>query len=116
MKKKKGQAAVTTTHPNNTDTKVQKIKGIEKVIAYFRYKMEGSTLSIADATGIARCSVCYYLRDLITLGIVGLVGRKRGRTGRLMKMYSTDKGKWIKNAPARQLTLFPDYEEGGQND
>ena len=79
---KNGRRATEATPQTNTGTKVQKRKGIEKVIAYFRYKMEGSTLSIADATGIARCSVCYYLRDLITLGIVGLVGRKRGRTGR----------------------------------
>lgn len=113
---KKERRAAVTTPLNNTATKIQKIKGIEKVIGYFRYKIEGSTLSIADATGVSRCSVCYYLRDLITLGIVGLVGRKRGRTGRLMKMYSTDKGKWIKNAPARQLTLFPDMEKGGSYD
>lgn len=113
---KNERRATVATPQTNTATKIHKIKGIEKVIGYFRYKMEGSTLSIADATGVSRCSVCYYLRDLITLGIVGLVGRKRGRTGRLMKMYSTDKGKWIKNAPAHQLSLFPDYEEGGQND
>lgn len=100
--------------PNEATAKIQKVKGIEKILAFFRYKNEGSTLSISDATGVARCSVCYYLADLIHLDIVGLVGRKRGRTGRLMKMYSTDKGKWIKNAPARQLSLFPDYEEGGQ--
>ena len=116
MKKKKGQAAVTTTHPNNTDTKIQKIKGIQKVISFFRYKTEGSTLSIADATGVARCSVCYYVADLLTLGIIGYSGRKRGRTGRLMKNYTTDKKKWLRGRDKRQLSLFPEWEEGGQND
>ena len=116
MKKKKGQAAVTTTHPNNTDTKVLKIKGIEKVIGYFRYKIEGSTLSIADATGVARCSVCYYVADLLTLGVIGYSGRKVGRTGRKMKHYSIDRKKWLTGRENRQLSLFPDYEEGGEND
>lgn len=116
MKKKKGQAAVTTTHPNNTDTKVLKRKGIEKVIAYFRYKIEGSTLSIADATGVSRCSVCYYVADLLTLGIIGYSGRKVGRTGRLMKNYTTDKKKWLRGRENRQLLLFPMWEEGGENE
>jgi response regulator of citrate/malate metabolism len=113
MKKKKGQAAVTTTHPNNTGTKVQQIKGIEKILAFFRYKAEGSTLSIADATGVARCSVCYYLADLIHLGIIGYCGRKVGRTGRLMKNYTADPNKWLKRHANTQLSLFPEWEKGG---
>lgn len=113
MKKKKGQAAVTTTHPNNTDTKVQKIKGIEKILAFFRYKNEGSTLSIADVTGVARCSVCYYIADLLNMGIIGYSGRKVGRTGRLMKNYTTDKKKWLTGQKKRQLSLFPTSGERG---
>lgn len=116
MKKEKGQAAVTTTHPNNTVAKVQKIKGIEKVIAYFRYKLEGSTLSIADATGVARCSVCYYLADLLEMGVIGFCGRRRGRTGRMMKNYTTDPQKWLTKQKNRQLSLFPLWEKGGENE
>ena len=78
--------------------------------------MEGSTLSIADATGVARCSVCYYVADLLTLGIIGYSGRKVGRTGRKMKNYTTDRRKWLQNAPARQMSLFPNMEKGGQNE
>lgn len=115
MKKKKGQAAE-AVHPNNTDTKVQKRKGIEKVIAFFRYKIEGSTLSIADATGVARCSVCYYVSDLITMGIIGFCGRKVGRTGRKMKHYTIDRKKWLTGRENRQLSLFPMGEEGGENE
>lgn len=113
---KNERRATVATPQTNTSTKVQKRKGIEKVISYFRYKMEGSTLSIADATGVARCSVCYYLRDLITMGIIGYSGRKRGRTGRLMKNYTTDKKKWLRGRDNRELSLFPEWEKGGQND
>ena len=113
MKKKKGQAAVTTPPLNNTDAKIQKMKGIEKVIAFFRYKKEGSTLSISDATGVARCSVCYYIADLLTLGIIGYCGRKVGRTGRKMKHYTIDRKKWLTGRNNRQLSLFPEWEEGG---
>ena len=113
---KKERRAAVTTPLNNTDTKVQKIKGIEKIIAYFRYKLEGSTLSIADFTGVARCSVCYYVSDLIHLGIIGYCGHKVGRTGRKMKHYTIDKKKWLTGRDNRELSLFPDYEEGGEND
>ena len=116
MKKKKGQAPTENAHPKTTVAKVQKIKGIEKIIAYFRYKLEGSTLSIADATGVARCSVCYYIADLLTLGIIGYSGRKRGRTGRMMKHYTTDKKKWLRGRENRQLSLFPEWGKGGEND
>lgn len=108
--------AAAATPLNNTATKIHKIKGIEKVIGYFRYKIEGSTLSIADATGIARCSVCYYIADLIHLGIIGFCGRKVGRTGRKMKHYTIDKKKWLTWRENRQLSLFPEWEEGGKND
>ena len=111
----KNERRATVTAPlNNTTTKIHKMKGIEKVIAFFRYKSEGSTLSIADATGVARCSVCYYIADLITMGIIGYSGRKVGRTGRLMKNYTTDPNKWLKRHANTQLSLFPEWEKGGQ--
>jgi len=113
MKIKKGQTAEATHPIDDAGAKIHKMKGIEKVIAFFRYKSEGSTLSIADATGVARCSVCYYLADLIHLGIIGFSGRKVGRTGRLMKNYSTDQKKWLTKQKNRQLSLFPEWEKGG---
>lgn len=116
MKRKKGQAPTENAHPKTTVAKVHKMKGIEKVIGYFRYNMEGSTLSIADATGVSRCSVCYYIADLIHLGIIGFCGRKVGRTGRKMRHYTIDKKKWLRGRDKRQLSLFPEWEEGGQND
>lgn len=111
---KKERRATVTAPLNNTAAKIQKVKGIEKVISFFRYKSEGSTLSIADATGVARCSVCYYVADLITMGIIGYSGRKVGRTGRLMKHYTTDPKKWLTGQRNRQLSLFPLWEKGGQ--
>ena len=99
--------------PDEATAKVQKIKGIEKIIAFFRYKKEGSTLSIADATGVARCSVCYYIADLLNMDVVGYCGKRRGRTGRLMKNYTTDRKKWLKRHANTQLSLFPDMEKGG---
>jgi|GEM_PF-863588 len=99
--------------PDEATAKIQQIKGIEKILAFFRYKKEGSTLSIADATGVARCSVCYYIADLIHLEIIGYCGRKVGRTGRLMKNYTTDRKKWLTKQKNRQLSLFPEWEKGG---
>ncbi len=100
--------------PDEATAKVQKEKGIEKIIAFFRYKNEGSTLSISDATGVARCSVCYYVADLLNMGVVGYCGRRVGRTGRKMKHYTIDKKKWLTGRKNRQLTLFPDMEKGGE--
>ena len=113
MKKEK-RATVAT--PNEATAKVQKEKGIEKIIAFFRYKKEGSTLSIADATGVARCSVCYYIADLLNMDVVGYCGKRRGRTGRMMKHYTTDRKKWLKRQANTQLYLFPEWEKGGKNE
>ena len=113
---KNERRATVATPQTNTATKIHKIKGIEKVIGYFRYKIEGSTLSISDATGVSRCSVCYYVADLIHLGIIGFCGRKVGRTGRKMKHYTIDKKKWLTGRENRQLSLFPDMEKGGSYD
>ena len=113
---KNERRAAVTAPLNNTTTKIHKTKGIEKVIAYFRYKAEGSTLSIADATGVARCSVCYYIADLIHLEIIGYCGRKVGRTGRMMKHYTADRKKWLTKQKNRQLSLFPLWEKGGKNE
>jgi hypothetical protein len=110
---KKERRAADATPLNNTATKVQQIKGIEKILAYFRYKAEGSTLSISDATGVARCSVCYYIADLLNMDVVGYCGRKVGRTGRMMKNYTTDRKKWLKRQANTQLSLFPLWEKGG---
>lgn len=116
MKIKKGQTAEATHPIDDAGAKIHKMKGIEKVIAFFRYKSEGSTLSIADATGVARCSVCYYIADLIHLEIIGYCGRKVGRTGRMMKHYTTDRKKWLKRQANTQLYLFPEWEKGGKNE
>jgi hypothetical protein len=109
MRHKKGQAAA-ATHPNNTDAKIGKTKQICKVSDFFLL-YDGSTLSVSDATGVARCSVCYYVRELLNMDVIGLIGRRRGRTGRLMKVYSSDRTKWLTNHK-RQLSLF-DLWEGG---
>ena len=113
MKTKKGQTAEAPHPIDDAGAKVQQKKGIEKILAFFRYKAEGSTLSIADATGLARCSVCYYIADLIHLEIIGYCGRKVGRTGRLMKNYTADPNKWLKRHANTQLSLFPEWEKGG---
>ena len=110
MKREKGQAAE-AAHPNNTAAKIYKTKQICKVSDYLSV-YDGSTLSVSDATGVARCSVCYYIRDLVNLGVIGLIGRRRGRTGRFMKYYSTDRSKWLEKHN-RQLSLFDLLEEGG---
>lgn len=111
MRHQKGQAAA-AAHPNNTDAKICKTKQICKVSEYLLI-YDGSTLSVSDATGVARCSVCYYIRDLVNLGVIGLIGRRRGRTGRLMKYYSADRSKWLQNHN-RQLSIFDFIEEGGE--
>jgi len=110
MRHQKGQTAE-TTHPNNTAAKIPKTKQICKISDYLSI-YDGSTLSVSDATGVARCSVCFYIRDLVKLGVIGLIGRRRGRTGRLMKYYSTDRSKWLQNHN-RQLSIFDILEEGG---
>lgn len=110
MKYEKGQTAA-AAHPNNTAAKIEKTKQICKVSDYLSL-YDGSSLSVADATGVARCSVCYYIHDLINLGMIGLIGRRRGRTGRMMKVYSSDRSKWLVNHH-RQLSLFDLFEEGG---
>jgi len=113
MKKERRAAEAT---PKEATTKVQKEKGIEKILAFFRYKNEGSTMSISDATGVARCSVCYYIADLLNMDVVGYCGKRRGRTGRLMKNYTTDKKKWLTRQRNRELSLFPIWEKGGENE
>lgn len=109
MRKEKGQATE-ATHPNNTDAKIAKTKQLCKVLEYLTL-YDGSSLSISDATGVPRCSVCYYLADLLSVGVIGLIGRFRGRTGRKMKVYSSDRSKWL-TASTRQLSLFEIWEGG----
>ena len=111
MRHKKGQTAE-AAHPNNTDAKIAKTKQICKVIDFLSI-YDGSTLSISDATGVPRCSICYYIRYLVDARIIGFIGRFRGRTGRLMKVYSSDHSKWLQNRN-RQLSLFDLFGEGGE--
>lgn len=111
MKKEKGQTAA-AAHPNNTGAKIEKTKQISKVIDFLSV-YDGSSLSIADATNVPRSSICYYIRYLVDARLIGLVGRFRGRTGRLMKVYSTDASKWLQKHN-RQLSLFDLMEEGGE--
>ena len=110
MKDKKGQAAE-AANPMKTHAKIIKTKQICKVSDFFLL-YDGSTLSVSDATGVARCSVCYYVRELLNMDVIGLIGRRRGRTGRLMKVYSSDRSKWLQNRN-RQLSIFDIIEEGG---
>lgn len=111
MKHEKGQTTKATHPINNTDAKVTKEKQINKVLQYLSL-YDGSTLSISDATKVPRCSVCFYVRFLLDAGVIGFVGRRRGRTRRLMKEYSCDRSRWIKNHN-RQLSLFDFMEKGG---
>ena len=113
MKNEKGQAA-RQAHPNNPDAKVIKKKQLCKIVDYLSL-YDGSTLSVSDATGVPRCSVCYYIQDLVQMEIIGLIGRYRGRTGRKMKVYSCDRSKWITNN-MRELSLFELWEKGGRHD
>lgn len=111
MRHQKGQTAG-AVHPNNTAAKISKTKQICKIIDFLSL-YDGSTLSIADATGVPRCSICYYIRYLIDARLIGFIGRFRGRTGRLMKVYSFDRSKWLQNRN-RQLSIFDIIEEGGE--
>ena len=50
-----------------------KIKDINKVFAYFRYKT-GTSLDAAKTTGILRNSITWYIRDLRAMGVLVSVG------------------------------------------
>lgn len=74
--------------------KVHKGKDLCKILDYFRYTT-GSTLDAALATGIYRCSICWYVGYLQGAGLLQAVRIQRDRTtGRKVKFYSADPALW----------------------
>jgi hypothetical protein len=87
------KAASTATPLQFGIAKVENRKQIYAVCGYFRY-MTGTTLDCAEATGIRRNSITWYVRELEHLGMLETVCIKPDRTtGREAKHYSSAIGR-----------------------
>lgn len=110
METKRIEAAAVAAAPETlSSAKVQNFmdesKDILKILAYFRYTI-GTTLDAAQATGVLRNSITYYVDYLEKEGLLQAVSKRPdSTTGYLAKHYSADPAKWKRNVP-RQLSLF----------
>ena len=92
----------------NPLAKVRQEKDICKVLDYFRYKT-ATTLDAMLATGVLRCSITWYVRDLERLGeLQAICVRPDKHTRRMAKYYSADRSKWPHKPLKRELDLFAD--------
>lgn len=92
--KRKGAAATAT--PNNSKTKVQQEKDMNKVLDFFRYTT-GTTLDCMFGTGVLRNSITWYVAYLEVENLLRAVFRRKdAHTGRMAKYYSADEKKWNK--------------------
>ena len=98
------------SQPDST-TKVSKEKDITKLVRHLSI-YDSSTLTASIQTGILRCSICYYIGQLESMGLVGVVGRWADpTTHRIVKHYSCNPSHW--HAPKWvQGELFPEQEGG----
>lgn len=103
------EKATITAAPNNDDAKEMFSKDMAKILMYLRYK-SASSLTLSIETRIMRCCVCWYLKNLMELGVVREAGREYDkRTNRWVKVYSADETKW-KRPQYLQNDLFKNTE------
>jgi hypothetical protein len=103
MKNEKRATAAARENNDSIGAKVRKVKGICKVLDYFRYNV-GTSLDCTHYTGILRNSVTRYIDDLEDEHLLMSLGKRRDSTTHYpAKHYSADSKLWKKQG---ELNLF----------
>lgn len=100
--------------PINPDAKVQHFNDMCKCLEYFRYTT-GTSLDCANATGVLRNSITWYVAELEAMNLLKAVAVKADRTTQFKaKHYSANPDEWQRASTSRELSLFDDSEPHGE--